>query len=260
MKLIHRINHSELHPLEGGLSGQTFLVEHGKENCVLRKFPDRKTANFHSDVIKRLQRHRIVPKLLGQHHNLLLLEFISGRTCTKDDATQAAFQVGRICGIINRMKLRNKYDIDVKFFKHLSLIKRRKIITSQEYVKAKKLYLMLKRRLKAKAAMDANDVYPANFRIQNGKIFLVDIEGIKPRLKGRGIAKAFSRWFKKESQRRQFWKGYQKAASSKFWTKDYALLAELYFLVPTISYGADPTRQIKQKDIRALKHLLAKNI
>ena len=82
------------------------------------------------------------------------------------------------------------------------------MIDGEKASNIKNLYISLKKKINPSIKLDANDVYPENFRLRNGKVYLVDIEAIKPLFRGHGIAKSFVRWFKTLEQRKKFKEGY----------------------------------------------------
>lgn len=254
----HLLKKGKIIPLSGGDSKQTFLIECDNQKYVLRKCPDEKITDYYVNIYKKLKKYDFLPKLYHREGKNLIFEYIEGRDCTKEDADKVSYEVGKICAIINKMKPLEHYDMDKKFYDSLKIILKHDIINLEEYNKIGRTYKKLVTEIKPKTMIDANDVYPENFRLRNGKIYFVDIEAIKPRLKGRGIAKAFSRWFRTLKTQNKFWKGYKSVLSNRFWTPKYQKLAEIYFLIPTIRYQIEGVEGLKDKDVKRLKELSLK--
>ncbi len=93
----------------------------------------------------------------------------------KEDALRVAQQVGRICGLINKLKNEVYYDADSRFFSYIETIKRKKLIDGEKASNIKNLYISLKKKVRPKIKLDTNDVYPENFRLRKRKVYLVDI-------------------------------------------------------------------------------------
>ena len=92
-------------------------------------------------------------------------------------------------------------------------------------------YLEFEKKFKPKFGFDSGDITSDNFRLSRGKVYFVDIEAVNKTLMGIGFAKAFLKWFKTDSQRKKFLRGYNSVTSSKFLTQDYLNFVYIYFLV-----------------------------
>ena len=120
-----------------------------------------------------------------------------------------------------------------------------------------KLYNYLLNKSKPKIVLDVNDMTPDNFRLRKGIVYLVDIEGIKPRIKGFGIAKGFLKWMRDEKSRDAFKQGYKKISKKWFFESYYADLCYLSFIIQSLNYKAQIGRDYKT-DILRLERLLKK--
>ena len=239
---------------EKGIVSKVELIEYDGKKYVLRTFKSKKKADYYSSILKKLKKYKFTPKILYQNKRQVLFEFIEGRDCKESDASRAAYQVGKICAAINKLKNLESYNLNRKFNTFLNLIERRNVISKTDAKSARNLYKMLYRKLKPKIALDANDVYAENFRIVHGKLYLVDVEAIRPTIKGYGIIKGFNRWFQKSKQQKDFLKGYNSIGNTKFLTEDYLKFANLFFYARSIAlrlmfnnspHGIDVDRLLK---------------
>ena len=57
------------------------------------------------------------------------------------------------------------------------------------------------KKFKQNVTLDTFDVSPANFRLSKGKVYFVDLDAIKPKLKGMGMIKCMFGWAEKEEER-----------------------------------------------------------
>ena len=108
-------------------------------------------------------------------------------------------------------------------------------------------------------ALDANDITPSNFRLsKDGKVYFVDIEAIKPRIKGFGIAKFYIQWGKTSARRKAFDRGYSSIYSMKFLTQGYKDFIFLNFIIQEINYSIKIFRRDYSKQLIMLDKLLKK--
>ena len=242
--------------LPGGDTKHTFLLQHQENNYVLRIFKNKDTADYYVAICKKLFTYNFLPSIYGQHGKKVLFEYIKGRDCKKQDASRVALQVGRICAFINKLKNKNPYNADKRFFSYITTLKNKKVIATEKALDIKKLYLSLKKKVRPKITLDANDVYPGNFRLRKGKVYLVDIEAIKPLFKGYGIAKSFIRWFKTPKQREKLKEGYTSVAPINFLTADYLQFLYLSFLVRSIALKLRLPTPLNVEDLQRLNRLL----
>ena len=238
-----------------GDSGQTFLVKYKDKKFILRRCNNKKEADFYIQIYKKLNKYKFLPKIIERSKENILFEFIEGRNCRKSEGKKIIYQVGKICACINKIRFR-KFDINKKAYYNLKTLLDKNVINKEKFEKIKGLYNKLKRKIKPKAAIDSNDVYPENFRLRRGKVYFIDIEAIKPRLKGQGIAKAFIRWFKTSKQKEEFKRGYNSVSSIKFLTEDYLRFCYLNFLLQTIGIKLRKGREFNKEDLKRINLLL----
>ncbi|MBI2044094.1 hypothetical protein HYT24_01900 [Candidatus Pacearchaeota archaeon] len=151
--------------------------------------------------------------------------------------------------MMRKLKDRYKEKLDKRRIKPL--------LNNYEVNKIKMVYQILKKRVKPEFVLDINDTSPANFRLRRGKIYFVDIEAIKGRWKGLGIAKGFIQWITSEKEQNAFKKGYESISSMNFFTEDYKDFIYINFLVQALSYKAAIGRDYG-KDLILLKKIIKK--
>ena len=238
-----------------GDSGQTFLVKYKDKKFILRRCNNKKEADFYISIYKKLKKYNLLPKVIDRNKENILFEFIEGRNCRMNDGKKVIYQIGKICAYINKIGFR-KFDINKKAFYNLRTLLDKRIINKEKFEEIKEFYNKLKRKIKPKVAIDPNDIYPENFRLRRGKVYFIDIEAIKPRLKGQGIAKAFIRWFKTSKQKEEFKRGYNSVSSIKFLTEDYLRFCYLNFLLQTIGIKLRKGREFNKEDLKTINLLL----
>jgi len=241
---------------EKGVASSVYLVEHNNEKYVLRQFKTKKDADFYIGIIKRLKKFEFFPQVINNQGKKVLFEYISGRDCKESDSIKVAKQIGLICACINNLRTNKKYELDSRFKKFIKQLEKSKIFSKDESKKAIELYSSLKKEVKPKIVLDANDVYADNFRINKGKIYFIDIEAIKPILKGQGIMKGFNKWFKTKKAQNEFLKGYNSTGNSNFLTEDYIRFANLFFYVRQIAIRDMFKEKQDRKNVEKLKRLL----
>jgi len=265
----------------GGLTNEVHLVKHNDNKYILRKCDSLKRAKGYELISKELERYGFFPKFLGRYGKDVLYEYIEGRDLGEKENVKLFKQVGEISAHIN--KLKGEIDYNKRFLKqvkeivscnfsknkkvenrnlkniHKGLDKRRikPLFTKEDSKEIIGLYNYLFRKSKPKMALDVNDMTPSNFRLRKGKVYLVDIEGIKPRIKGFGIAKGFLKWMKNEKSQEAFKQGYKKTSKNWFFEGYYADLCYLSFIIQTLNYKVQIGRNYKT-DILRLKKLLKK--
>ncbi len=219
---------------EVGTTHEAHLAELNGKKYLLRICKDEKTAVKYKRIYKRFQRYGFFPKLIASKGQYLVFEFILGRICNKNESEKTIFQIGRIVAIIN--KVNAKYDFENGFLDKLNSIKSFKILSSKKISEIKDYYKKHIKKAKLETALDASDVTNDNFIFYKGKIYFVDIEAIKPNIKGFGIAKSFLDWFKKPSEQKTFEKGYNSISSMRFFNKEYKNLCSVIFLIHRINF------------------------
>lgn len=240
----------------GGISGEAHLLKYGGKKYFLRKSLNEKRADEYFDIYSKLEKHGFFPRLLYREGKDLLFEFIEGRDCQTKDALQVAYDIGKIFGLISQIPVssENKFDLDQKFFKSLKFLLEKGIIDKEKYSRIEEKYKELRGKVELAIILDISDCIPSNFRIREGKVYLVDIDSVRYRFRGRGIAKAFLRWFKKEEEREKFLEGYGSVASTDFLTEDYLNISYLYFLIVNTKIKIDEKRDygVNLKDLDLL--------
>ena len=237
---------------EGGVSREAHLLEYDGKKYLLRICQSKATAKYHEKNYRRLEKYGFLPKLLYSEENKLIFEYIHGRDCKRNDAIKVAYEIGKIAGTINKIKLdKNEIeDFNKKFYKKLRGLLRAKKIDKDLFNQIKKKYSSLTKKVNPKIALEATDIGANNFRIHKGKVFLVDIEMLRSSFKGRGIAKGFIKWFKTPGQKEKFKEGYSSVSSMKFFTKDYETFIYIFYLVTNAhakhAREVDCSKQIKQ--------------
>jgi len=236
---------------------ELYWIEKDNKKYVLRIFKDKKHLNRCLQLYKKLGNKEFLPKLLASKKNKIIVEFIDGRECTKKDASSLAEKIGRICGIINKIKKIGDYTTEKNFAGYIKAMIKEEYISEKFAKKINDFRANLTKKIKLEITMDANDLYPKNFKVFNNKVYMVDIGAIKPLPKGLGIAKGFSRWFKTPEQQQKFLSGYGKENSLKFFTKDYKKLITLQFLMRRLGIRAIMKLNTNiRKDLRSLKELI----
>jgi thiamine kinase-like enzyme len=220
-----------------GSTGEAHLAILEGKKYLLRICPDKATAKKYLGYYNKFKKYDFFPRLLELYGKYMLFEFIIGRRCSEKESPKTIYQVGKICSLINKVNAPKSYKRGKSFVEKLQEIERKKVISPEIAEKVLKTYKKLERVVKFKLALDAGDVTCDNFmKDNNGKIYFVDIEAIKPNIKGMGIAKAFSTWFKTEKDQKQFRKGYESVGSMKFYTKYYGKLLTLTFFIQRIRF------------------------
>lgn len=263
MKLIKKIlKEGKIKSMSGetgvGSTGEAHLAILEGKKYLLRICSDNKTSRKYLAYYHKFKKYGFLPKLLEINGKYMLFEFIEGKMCDEEETSKTIYKVGRICAIINKFPAEKDYKIKKNFLEKLKEIKTKKIISKELAEKVKKEYNLLKKRVDLKYSLDAGDVTCDNFMVDtNGKVYFVDIEAIKSNIKGMGIAKAFSTWFKKEDEQKKFRKGYNSINSIKFYDKNYAKLVTLIFFINRIRFKAQKGEQdYVKRTINKLERLL----
>lgn len=241
----------------GGISGEMHLVQHDGKKYALRICLDEKRAEDYSAIYKNIEQHGFFPKLLYKEGKHFLFEYLEGRDCTLKDGSEIAYEVGRIFGLINSMPLSppKTFNTNGRFFSDLNFLLKQGLIDNEKHEKIKQTHQVLSGKADLRPVAEISDCIPSNFRISNGKVFLVDIEAVKYRFKGRGIAKAFLRWFKGEEERKKFIEGYSSVAPADFLTKEHLQFSYLYYLIVNTRFKLE-TKKSYSENMKQLDLLL----
>jgi len=188
----------------------------------------------------------------------ILFEFIKGRMTKEKENAKAIYQVGKICAIINKVKAEYDYQESNRFYRKLEEVKNKKIISKELSNDVEENFRSLDKRIKLKTSLDAGDVTNDNFMVdKTGRVYFVDIEAIKPNVKGMGITKAYTSWFKTDKEKDYFRKGYESISSMNFYTPGYAKMVTLIFFIQRIRFKHEKGEmEIVNRTINKLSLLL----
>src|SRR3989338_2639486 len=243
----------------GGLSGEVYFVKNRKKRYVVRSCASLEKAKFYERLSHLFDKKYFLPQFLTRQGSEVLYEYIGGRQTRKKNESLAVIeQIGVVAAYINQVPARGA--MDKRFYNQLhelatgqfmlnkkqtnasrraglsSLEKIAPILSADEARTIRKVYQYLKKMTKPRLVLDINDLQETNFRVRDGKVYLVDIEGIKTRVRGFGIAKGFMKWFKEPKEQRAFLRGYSRVASTAFYTSLYKDFLDLNFLLQIINY------------------------
>ena len=261
----------------GALSGEAHLLLFKRKKYVLRKCPDSKKAKMYLLISKRLEKYDFLPKLIGKSGNNVVYEYIEGRDLRQNEKIDVFRQLGVICAHINQMQI--KASMDKGFYQRLKELETGKYIPYQKVIlrrqrsgitekpkavlshadaaQIKKLYSLLKRKAKPKITLNPADVVPGNFRLRNKRVYLVDVESVKPNFNGSGLAKFFLGWGKDPKRQKAFKSGYQSIASMSFINETYKDLLYLNFSITALHFKAQVIRDYSE-DIELIRKMIEK--
>lgn len=260
--------------LEGGgaLTGEVHLLGYKEKKYILRKCLTLKRAKFYEEIESKLGKYGFLPKILKRQGRKILYEYVKGRHLKRNEKMEIFGELGKIVGRINTVKsqkmrtrfdenLKNlltgrfKPDIKIRMRRKRSNIKKmpKKIINGEQYSLLKKIHKNLMEKTKAQVTWDPSDITVTNFILKKNKVYLVDIDSIKPALKGYGIAKFFDNWAKTPQRQKAFKKGYESILSMKYLDKIYEELINLEFLIQRLNWHNHVGRDMS-KDLKKLKN------
>lgn len=268
----------------GGLSMEVSLVEEENgEKYVLRACSLREKAENYEFISNKLSKYKVLPKFIKREGNNVFYEYLQGRDLTHNENLEIFEEIGVICARINDIEHRQDVDINLHFNKQLDqlvtgryqqftaeeMIQKRArrpneehddkrikaLISKTEKEKIVKINNMLIVKIRPKVTWDAFDVSPANFRLSDGKVYFVDIDAIKPKMAGMGMAKCFYGWAKTDAQRESFIKGYCSVLKSISFGEEYMDLLNLHFLIQALHDRAKLGREYKGQ-FEKLKEIL----
>lgn len=270
----------------GGLTGEVCLLVYDNKKYVVRMCESEGRAKSYESISRKLSKYKILPKFIGRNDKNVFYEYLEGRDLKRDEVLKFFEQIGFVCGKINNLDGEKNGDINSNFNKQLIELvsgnyrkftldemkkkrarrpnerydkrKIRALFTQEEGKKLKKINTNLINKTGATTSLDAFDVSPANFRLSEGKVYFVDIDAIRTRVKGIGVAKCLFGWVKNRKQGQSFLKGYSSALKDDFLTEEYMDLLNLHFLVQSLHDRAKLGRDYKEQ-YKKLKMLLDKN-
>ena len=241
----------------GGLSGEVHLIKHRNEKYVVRRCSKLSIARGYEDISIKFEKYKFLPRFLGRYGKDVFYEYVEGRDLRDRESPNVFEQIGKISARINKIKVEG--EVDSRFKEQIKELvtgnfklgvkektkrkrtnnsrKPKAILSKEEGKTIEKLYYYLKKKSKPSLTLDANDITPGNFRLgKDGNVYFVDVEAIRPRIKGFGIAKFHLQWGKTPMRKKAFDKGYSSVSSMKFLTEDYLDFIYLNFLVQKLNY------------------------
>ncbi|MGK0209414.1 MAG: hypothetical protein ACI83O_000691 [Patescibacteria group bacterium] len=267
----------------GGLSMEAHLVISKGQKYIVRLCDSEKKAKLYESISKKLQKEEILPIFIQRQDEKVFYEYLVGRDLNENESPKVFYEIGKICAIINNVKPPISHEINNIFNTQLKELttgnykkytkeeynekKRRRpnerhdrrrikaIITKKEKKKINSINLKLINSTGAKIAYDAFDVSPANFRLSKGKVYFVDIDAIKLKIRGLGIAKCLYRWTKSKAQKDALLKGYHSKSSNKNISEEYRNLLNLRYLIQALHDKAKLGREYKVQ-LKSLKDLI----
>ena len=261
----------------GGLTREVHLIEFDGIRYIVRRCSNLKKAKLYEFVSKKLEKKGFLPKFLGRDGKDVFYEYVEGRDLKRKEKLEVYYQLGKIGAYVNQVNC--EYNVDLDFYKTLrelekgnynpssKVLMRRKINKIRKKPKAVlslkrrervlKLYKFLKREVNPEITLGISDFVPGNFRLRKGKVYLVDIESIKPKFKGSGVAKFFLKWANTSNKKRKFKEGYQSVSSLKYLTVKYEDLCYLTFIVRELWFKAQVGRNY-DFDLELIDELLIK--
>jgi len=217
----------------GGFTGEAHLLENSGEKYMLRICRSKKRADFYEDVYNQLEQGGFLPKLIDRYENNLLFEYIGGRDCIGGDCFDIARKMGEIYAAVSKISKKpdSELSVDERLEKSVTYLTKHGDISLDYAESLRNRYRELRVNVNPRISIDLTDPMPSNFRISKGQLYLVDIDAIGFSLRGKGIAKLFLKWFKKDSAREMFFQGYQELLTPK-----YLQIAYLFYLVKNINF------------------------
>ena len=261
----------------GALSGEVYLVKHNGKKYVVRRCSNLSKAKYYESISKRLEKYGFLPKLLGRFGKDVLYEFIKGRDLRQNEKSFVFEQLGKIGSFVNKQEIKSnpnfkfnktlRESVSGKYVPSVKVLMRRKrsnirkkpksVLSIKEANKIKKLYSYLMEKTNAQIRMDISDFVPGNFRLRKEKVYLVDVESIKPAIKGMGVAKCFRGFCNTKRRRELFIKGYTNISSISFLDETYLDLCHLLFAIQALHFKVQVARDYKG-DIEKIEELLKK--
>lgn len=261
----------------GGLTGEVHLLTYDDQKIVIRRCINLGKAKYYEFLSKKLGKYGFLPKFLGRFGKDVAYEYLEGRDLKEKEKLIVFEELGRIGGLINSESYRKNIDLEFynkmnelvsgefSFNKKVIICRKRdnirkkpkKVFSREEAIKIKRLYKKIKKIVNPKITLDAVDFVAGNFRLSKGKIYLVDIECIKPSLKGQGIIKFFKEWGKTTPKKKAFLKGYKKSNKADFLSQYYLDLISLRFTVNALWFKTQVARDIKE-NLGIVERLLRK--
>lgn len=261
----------------GGLTGEVHLVTYDDKKFVIRRCKKLATARYYEELSKKFEKYGFLPKFLGRYGKDVAYEFIKGRDLRDSERLSVFEEIGKIAGMINSVK--SNKNADLEFYNNLNELvsgnyrftekvatrrarnkitkKPKKVLKNKKADEIKKVYLKIKKIVKPKITLDAGDFIPGNFRMRKGKVYLVDIECIRPLIKGQGISKFLRFWGDTPQRERAFMNGYSKYIKPEIKKEEYKDLIDLRFNVQALWFRTQVARKFKE-NLKAIEKILSK--
>lgn len=243
----------------GCLSGEAHLVRQEGQRYVVRRCDTLSRAKRYEEFSRCFGKYGFLPEFLGRSGKDVFYEYIEGRDLRKNEPLKVFEQIGKIAAHINEINAEGS--VSTRFYRQVRelvtgnfamnpkvLVKRirvkgwrkpKPLLTEQYARRVRACFKHLERETNPTLALDANDINPTNFRLRKGKVYFVDVEAIKPRIKGFGIGKCYLTWAKSPKKRRAFEKGYSSVSSIDFLTEEYLDFIFLNFVLQKINYAVN---------------------
>jgi len=234
----------------GGLTGEVHTLEYEGQKFLLRRCQSLERAEHYEEMSRRFERYGFLPKYLGRVGRDVFYEFIEGRDLRNTERLDYIREVGRIISLINSHNFEGYYTYQLDIFlgeletgrynnlgkvaiareKRDVRFKPGKLISSEWRKRVENKLQELRSNKEIKIVYDCTDPTPPNFRVRKGKVYLVDIDSIKPCYKGMGVSKFFNQWGKTRGKREAFRRGYGNK-KMEFYSGEYRDFIDLNFLV-----------------------------
>jgi len=262
----------------GGLTGETHLIVYDKKKYVLRKTISVSKAKYYEHLSKKFKKYKFLPNFLGRIGKNVFYEYIEGRDLKNEkEKLENIKSVGKILGTINKFKFEFKFDhifrtqlrelssgkykpsLKVQIARKRGKIRKKpkRIFDKKQSNKILNYFNIFKKELNPKIVYECTDPTPSNFRLRNNKVYLVDIESIKPRYKGFGVSKFLMSWGKVKNRKNKFIEGYKMKNSMKFLNDKYKDFIDLIYLIQKINFQVQVGRDHKPS-LKKLNSLLEK--
>lgn len=243
----------------GGLSKEVHLLKYSGKKYVLRRCKEVLKAKRYESISKRFAKYGFLPKFLGRFEKDVLFEYIQGRELTGKESLNTLKQIGKIAGYINKVEV--KGNTSERFYNQLKELTKTKYTSNpkKKEKEIKRVYEVLKARVKPVMALDINDCTPDNFILnKESKVYLVDIESIAPRIKGFGFAKAYLKFCPTPEKQKAYLEGYNSVNSTKYLTEEYLDFIYINFFVQRILYDVKYFNKDYKKSLKRFEDILKK--
>jgi|TARA_B100001971_G_C18209582_1_gene549789 hypothetical protein len=258
----------------GGLTGETHMVTYDSQKYVLRKCKTLSKAKYYEHLSNKFEKYGFLPKFLGRIGKNVFYEYIGGRDLRRNEKLENIKEVGKIISILNRFEFKDSFSYPLEIYlnelvtgKYRNLGKvalaremrgirhnPKKLLSKEDKKNILEKIAQLRKDIDLKIIYECTDPTPGNFRIRDGKIYLVDIDSIKAGYKGIGISKFFLQWGKTKGKKDKFIEGYGKK-NIKFLDSKYRSFVDLNFLVRRLWFEVQTGKNYK-KSLEKINNLI----